>query len=555
MKNLLFAIVFTCVAGISSAQFNPGWNTSYQHTATANFSNEGRKIVVDNNKNIYVLCDVTSDKNLSGVVTGTTYYYTVLIKYGQGGSVTEEIIDVQDHFSAGFSHRSAFGMEIDATGNIYIGYSVYNQTTDYDIRIAKYNSSLSQLWAYDYNSPGIDSGIVMTISTTNVIYAVAQTDINGTKRHRIIKANGAGSTSTGLYTFNSQPDFINNIVLDNAQNIYVTGHRIVSGYKTILTASVTNAGNFRWEDVFNGGSVQSDDIGRNLTVGGDGEIYVTGTSDRATSNGLDIVVIKYQAANGGRKWESYQNYNPNDGGFFIHAPGTAFVYAASVAGTNIIMDRLFMTTGQLNRRTLYTPVPAEPHNSVGNVTLNDMIVSSRPNFYLTGSVSALSTASQLFTCSYLVRINYLPRGGSRVAFATPVEGNWNESYAGVGISFTNDPQQVAWIRDYFATNTSHTFEAVETHLFNLPVPIRMASQGGQAESVTVYPNPASDLIQVRAGSIIEKLELYNMAGQLVRSWYDTGDYDLVDVASLKKGLYSLKVTTAGSIHVKKLFIR
>ena len=405
---ILFVLLFIGWNG-TQAQFSQVSLNSYSHTSTINYSAEGRKVVTDINKNIYTLVDATSDKNPSGVVTGLTHYYTILVKYGQGGSVTEEIIDVADHFSAGFSHRSAFGLEIDASNNIYVGYSDYNATTGYDIKIAKYNSSLTQLWMYHYNSPGVDSGITMTLAPNGTVYAVGQTDFAGSKKSVIIKANGAGSSALAFYFFNQYPDFINNITLDASQNIYVTGHRIVSGYKTLMTASIDNAGSLRWDDSFNGGSVQSDDIGRNLTIGGDGDLYVTGTSDRATSNGLDIVVIKYIASTGARKWESFQNYNPNDAGFFIHVPGTTFVYAASVAGNNVIVDRLYASSGSLSRRTLYSPTPLSPHNSIGGVKLRAMIASSRPNFYLTGTVSALSTASQLFSCAYLVRINFMAR--------------------------------------------------------------------------------------------------------------------------------------------------
>ncbi len=68
------------------------------------------------------------------------------------------------------------------------------------------------------------------------------------------------------------------------------------------------------------------------------------------------------------------------------------------------------------------------------------------------------------------------------------------------------------------------------------------------ETVSVYPNPAKDYIQISGLSIAQN-QLYNLNGNLVQ----TTNSDKIDISSLSKGVYLLQTTdTDGNRHTQKV---
>ena len=78
------------IAGASFAQFSITWNAPYQHTTSAGFSNEDRRIVEDPSGNIFEMLDVTSDIDPTGL-HGGTWNYLVLNKYSPNGVLLHSI--------------------------------------------------------------------------------------------------------------------------------------------------------------------------------------------------------------------------------------------------------------------------------------------------------------------------------------------------------------------------------------------------------------------------------------------------------------------------------
>lgn len=71
----------------------------------------------------------------------------------------------------------------------------------------------------------------------------------------------------------------------------------------------------------------------------------------------------------------------------------------------------------------------------------------------------------------------------------------------------------------------------------------------ETETVSVYPNPATDVATVKAGAAITSVEVYSMSGSLVLSTPCNGDETVdLDVTSLNAGIYILRANTnAGSV--------
>ncbi|MEM7187635.1 MAG: T9SS type A sorting domain-containing protein, partial [Bacteroidota bacterium] len=57
----------------------------------------------------------------------------------------------------------------------------------------------------------------------------------------------------------------------------------------------------------------------------------------------------------------------------------------------------------------------------------------------------------------------------------------------------------------------------------------------------VYPNPADDVLLLEAGVTIERMEVYNLAGQLLHQKNVISDPIALNVAALAEGVYLLRV--------------
>ncbi|MFK7932303.1 MAG: T9SS type A sorting domain-containing protein [Saprospiraceae bacterium] len=68
-------------------------------------------------------------------------------------------------------------------------------------------------------------------------------------------------------------------------------------------------------------------------------------------------------------------------------------------------------------------------------------------------------------------------------------------------------------------------------------------------AVEIFPNPATDLVQINTDLIIENVLVFNVNGQLVQT-FDTDN--AINIRSLAKGLYWLKIQTAEGVVTKKI---
>ena len=78
----------------------------------------------------------------------------------------------------------------------------------------------------------------------------------------------------------------------------------------------------------------------------------------------------------------------------------------------------------------------------------------------------------------------------------------------------------------------------------------------QLYNIKVYPNPASDKINVQTGHRqIEKINIYNTLGSKISTLDQSGQQCSVDIQSLKKGIYLLEITLDNNIIIHKKFIK
>ena len=71
-------------------------------------------------------------------------------------------------------------------------------------------------------------------------------------------------------------------------------------------------------------------------------------------------------------------------------------------------------------------------------------------------------------------------------------------------------------------------------------------------SISVFPNPASDKLQIVSDESIENVSIFNLLGQQVLMKYGTSNEVFVDVSNLTVGTYIVKVTANQSVKTLKI---
>jgi hypothetical protein len=72
------------------------------------------------------------------------------------------------------------------------------------------------------------------------------------------------------------------------------------------------------------------------------------------------------------------------------------------------------------------------------------------------------------------------------------------------------------------------------------------------KSVSVFPNPATSLINIASPYHIIKTEVYNLFGEL--ELLQDGDIQKLNVSKLKSGLYIVKISTFSKVYTRRIKI-
>lgn len=75
------------------------------------------------------------------------------------------------------------------------------------------------------------------------------------------------------------------------------------------------------------------------------------------------------------------------------------------------------------------------------------------------------------------------------------------------------------------------------------------------ENLMVYPNPSNGILNVKADSKINKVQLVNLAGQVVYESTVLANETIINTASITKGLYMLNITSDRGVVTKKISLR
>ncbi len=361
------------------------WRVLYN--GSGNFLDYANDLAVDGQGNVYV--------------TGCSYglgdnsdYATV--KYNTSG---------EEQWAARYNgqandHDGAFALAVDGQGNVYVTGSSIGSGTDEDYTTIKYNASGVEQWAMRYNGPGNyeDRASKLAVDGLGNVYVTGGSHGSGTSEDfTTIKYNASG-IEQWIARYNCQgnePDRAHALTVDGEGNVYVSGSSRTSETSfDFATLKYNTAGEEQWVSRYN--SLENGSDGANaLVVDGQGNVYVTGYSfgPRGTRN-TDYVTLKYNSI-GEEQWSARYNA-PGDNDDFANAlaidsQGNVYITGRSYSSeTNYDYATLKYNTDGVNQWIARYSGPGN-----GRDYANALSVDTQGNVYVTGI--SYGVGSNIFT--------------------------------------------------------------------------------------------------------------------------------------------------------------
>jgi len=74
-------------------------------------------------------------------------------------------------------------------------------------------------------------------------------------------------------------------------------------------------------------------------------------------------------------------------------------------------------------------------------------------------------------------------------------------------------------------------------------------------AVSMYPNPADNLLNIRSAQSINNIKIVSVIGQEVKSVNPATNQITLDISNLESGIYFVTITTENGSVIKKLTIK
>ncbi|RPI19179.1 MAG: T9SS C-terminal target domain-containing protein [Ignavibacteriae bacterium] len=339
-----------------------------RYNGTGNTSDVINDLIIDDNGNLYT----------AGATTNSSYNFDFLVlKLNNNGII--QWTNIYDDSSS--NSDAANSLALDQWGNIYAAGSSTNTSFNADYLTVKYNPSGNVIWQNRFNGTGSGNDFAYSIAVSRNGDAY----ITGTSycsennfNYLTIKYNTDGLLSwiKNYDGNNNLLDEANHIVLDNDENVYITGFSTnFSSGSDFTTIKYNSSGMQQWIKTYDG-TGNSSDQATSLTLDNSGNVYVTGSST-GIGTGLDFATVKYSqtmVGNANSNTRITNNFNLQQNYPNPFNPGTLIKFDIPAPGLNnsenIINTRLIIydILGNQLEKLVDKPLTAGSHEIFWNAS-------------------------------------------------------------------------------------------------------------------------------------------------------------------------------------------
>jgi Secretion system C-terminal sorting domain len=396
-------------------------------------------------------------------------------------------------------------IKADIIGNVFIVGTVYSPTLTFD----------GVIMALDLNNPTVNDARVF----------IAKFDLNGNclwgKLGINISTNPMGSIPTSLAPDNNGGVAIcgrfghNNLSFDS---IILTKTTQNNNSVNMFTAKFDNNGNTIW--AYNSGSLyENSTIASTVSIDSVGNLYVGGSFTNSANFGTNTLnslfgsqfyLLKY-SMNGALLWAQTSGFNTNG----------------------------------------YTTIRSIDTDNNNNVYVAGLSFANNINFNNNVTLSNLGNNGSFFVTKYNNFGNAIwAKGVSNIDANNEISIDCNsEDDLFVGGSFYETTLQLG---TNLLTKSNANYDIFVGRL-NVN-PLNLSSF--ENNSIDIYPNPASEIININNIKKNYNFSLYNLLGELIKYGKLINEQETLNVKDILSGLYILKLTdNEGNSFTKKIIIK
>lgn len=292
-----------------------------------NGTDEAAAIAIDDDGNVYVTGSSTGK--------GTGFDYTT-IKYDKNGNTKWR----QRYNGPGNSADRAVALAVDDRGNVYVTGESGGIGTGFDYATIKYDNKGQLKWVKRYNGPlnDLDKAKALAVDKQGNVYVTGFVSTLDSEEGNFsdivtIKYNTSGVQQWATVSDAKARDEAKALVLDAAGNVYITGlARTVEldpDYD-LLTIKYNASGVQQWLQVFTSPGYEQAGGANDLVLDGAGNVYITG--GLSVKDDLDYATVKYNN-NGVLQWavmhDGIAGYRDNANAIDIDCRGNVYITGQS----------------------------------------------------------------------------------------------------------------------------------------------------------------------------------------------------------------------------------
>jgi uncharacterized delta-60 repeat protein len=519
--KMLFVFIITLYSLLPALLYSQSVDTAWVrfYKGPGNGWDKSYALTVDNTGNVYV--------------TGTSYgnsWDCATVKY----SPTGESLWARRYDGPAQGEDELYAIACDYTGNVYVTGGSADSVNYWDCVTIKYNSAGATQWIARYDGIGHDddwANDIVLDGAGNVYITGTSVSTWPTFNIVTIKYNTAG-VEQWVKRYSGTAGTINEayaIERDNLDNIYVSGtkNRVNGPYSSdIITIKYNSNGDTLWTRTYAGPNPAGLEEAYDLVVDNSHNVYITG---KTSSNGDDCITIKYNSA-GETAWVRTYNGTASYGdyGAAIALDGSNNVFVAGMCNDTIGSTDCLLIKYNTSGQTLWT----RNYNYTGSRPdwANDVAVDGSGNAYITGMTNAGSATTN---CDFLtVKFN----STGIVEWVKRYNHSVNEDDEAFDIALDNSGN--VYVTGAAGNGAWATIKYVQGSEIEENSPVNQLNLPRK-----IYPNPAKTYFTVRIPQSVDRSEVkvIDVTGKIVKSEELKGKSNRFSLDGIKNGIYFVKV--------------